>query len=407
MNIESIRKDFPLLTKPINGKKVCYFDNAATSLKPQSVIDAISDYYLHYSANPGRGEYDSAFQTYKKVEEARENIAKFLNAETEEVVFTSGTTMSINLIAQGYGLHQLTENDEILITEADHSANTLPWYHVAKITRAKLIIIPLEKEQRLTETILLKYINKKTKVLAFPEISNVYGIRNDVKALTAIAHTFNTVVVVDGAQAAPHLTVDLKDTQADFYVFSGHKMCGPTGIGIMVGNRKLLEKMEGPFFGGGMNIGYDKSMTITYAPIPQKFEAGTLHVAGVFGLNAAIHYLNNIGLKNIHQHEMALRAYAIKGLKALSNVVIYNEEADSAIITFNIKGVFSQDAATFLNTKGIALRSGQHCSRNIDPLLKEHGTLRWSAYFYNTFEEVDLFIDAVSKGGDYLDAYFE
>jgi cysteine desulfurase/selenocysteine lyase len=161
VDIESLRKDFPLLTKPINGKKVCYFDNAATSLKPQSVIDAISDYYLHYSANPGRGEYDSAFQTYKKVEEARENIAKFLNAESEEVVFTSGTTMSINLIAQGYGLHHLTENDEILITEADHSANTLPWYHVAKITRAKLIIIPLEKEQRLTETILLKYINKK------------------------------------------------------------------------------------------------------------------------------------------------------------------------------------------------------------------------------------------------------
>lgn len=407
VNIDLIRQDFPLLTNPKDGKKVCYFDNAATSLKPQSVIDAISDYYLHYSANPGRGEYDSAFETYQKVEQARKNIAKFLNAETEEVIFTSGTTMSINLIAQGFGLSQLTEGDEILITEADHSANTLPWYHVAKTTKAKLTIIPLEEEQRLTTKILSKYLNHKTRVLAFPEISNVYGIRNDVKSLTELAHKFNVVVVVDGAQAAPHLTVDLKDTNADFYVFSGHKMCGPTGIGIMVGKKKLLEQMQGPFFGGGMNIGYDKTMSIEYAPIPQKFEAGTLHVAGVFGLDAAIHYLKNIGLNAIHQHEMDLRAYAIKGLKKLKNVVIYNEVADSAIITFNIIGVFSQDAATFLNKKGIALRSGQHCSRNIDPLAKEHGTLRWSAYFYNTFEEVDWFVDAVSKGGDFLDAYFE
>ena len=406
MNIDLIRQDFPLLTNPKDGKKVCYFDNAATSLKPQSVIEAINDYYTHYSANPGRGEYDSAFETYQKVEEARKNIAEFFKAKTEEVIFTSGTTMSINLIALGYGLPTLKEGDEILITEADHSANTLPWYHVAKTTKATLKIIPLEKEQRLTESILLKYLNNKTKVLAFPEISNVYGIRNDVKALTKLAHAFDVVVIVDGAQAAPHMDVNIEDTNIDFYVCSGHKMCGPTGIGVMIGKRSLLEKMEGPFFGGGMNIGYDKQLQMEYAPIPQKFEAGTLHVAGVFGLSAAVDYLKNLGLANIHNHEMALRKYAVEQLKQLENVIIYNEEADSAIITFNIKGVFSQDAATFLNTKGIALRSGQHCSRNIDPLLKEHGTLRWSAYFYNTFEEVDIFVQAVSKGGNFLDAYF-
>jgi len=403
LNIELIRQDFPLLSK----QTLCYFDNAATTLKPNTVIESIVDYYSNYSANPGRGEYDLAFKTHERVERVRQQVATFIQADSSNIIFTSGTTMGVNLVAKGYGLSHLTEGDEILITEGDHAANTLPWYDVAKKTGAKVIIISLGDDQRLTVDVLKQYLNKKTKLLAFPEVSNVYGIRSDVKSLVNYAHQFGIMVLVDGAQAVPHHIVKMKDYDVDFYVFSAHKMCGPTGLGILYGKHEALLKMQSTIFGGGMNLSYDKQQHVDLSNIPYRFEAGTLPVASIFGLGAAIDYLSKIGLDAIHDHEMALRSYAIQHLKKLNNVILFNELSDSAIITFNIKDVFSQDAATYLNTKGIAVRSGQHCSRNLQDHLQAHGTLRWSAYFYNTFEEIDRFIEAVKHGGNYLDAYFE
>jgi cysteine desulfurase/selenocysteine lyase len=403
LNIDRIRQDFPMLTKQM----LCYFDNAATTFKPSSVIDAIVDYYSHYSANPGRGEYDIAFKTHQRVEHVRQQTATFIKADPSNIIFTSGTTMGINLVAQGFGLSYLKEDDEILITEGDHAANTLPWYEVAKRTGAKVTIMALGDDQRLTVDLLKKHFTTRTKILAFPEVSNVYGVRSDVKSLVAFAHQFAVIVLVDGAQAVPHHNVNMKDYDVDFYVFSAHKMCGPTGLGILYGKPEALTKMQPTVFGGGMNLTYNKQQKMDLSAIPYRFEAGTLPVASIFGLGAAIEYLTTLGLDKIHEHEMALRAYAMQRLKKLTNVILYNETSDSAIITFNIKDVFSQDAATYLNTKGIAVRSGQHCSRNLSEHLKTHGTLRWSAYFYNTMDEIDRFIEAVKDGGNYLDAYFE
>jgi cysteine desulfurase/selenocysteine lyase len=386
---------------------LAYFDNAATSLKPLPVIRAINHYYLDLPVNAGRGEYDLSFALEKEIDQARETVASFIHATPKEIVFTTGTTMGINMIAQSYAMNILTKDDEIIITESEHAANVLPWYQVAEKTGAKVIIIELDEEQRLTPTLLKPYLNSKTKIVSFADVSNVLGTKTDVQSIAALVHGVGGLVIVDGAQSVPHFPTNVSELGIDFLIFSGHKMLGPTGIGVLYGKYALLEKMKPFFTGGGMSLRYNKKQEVKYAPIPQIFEAGTLHWSGIIGLSAAIQYLQRVGFDFIHDQEMKLREHALAGLKKIAHIEVYNPKTESAIIAFNIKGVNPQDAATYFNSQGIAVRSGQHCARNMVEYLKTDGTVRWSAYFYNTLEEVDRFLKAAEDGRNFLDAYFQ
>lgn len=407
MTIEQIRRDFPIFKKEFKGKPFVYFDNAATSLKPVQVIDAINRYYYEMPVNAGRGEYDLAYQLEQEVDLSRQAVAEFIGAKEQEIVFTTGTTMGMNLIAQSYARHLLRKGDEIIITESEHAANVLPWYQIAEQNGAKVIILELDSNQRLTPELLKPHLNQRTKIVSFADVSNVLGTKTDVKQIVQLAHEIGAIVIVDGAQSVPHFPTDVVESDVDFLVFSGHKMLGPTGIGVLFGKLSLLEKMRPFFTGGGMSLRYNKSMEVKYAPIPQIFEAGTQHWAGIIGLKAAINYLQRIGFPWIHEQETRLKIHALKGLKSIEHVTVYNDQTDSAIISFNIQGVNPQDAATYLNSQGIAVRSGQHCARNMVEYLKTDGTIRWSGYFYNTIEEVDLFLTAVKNGRNFLDAYFQ
>jgi cysteine desulfurase / selenocysteine lyase len=407
MTINDIRRDFPILEKKFQGKTLAYFDNAATSLKPLPVIQAINHYYLDLPVNAGRGEYDLSFALEKEIDEARETVASFIHANPKEIVFTTGTTMGINMIAQSYAMNKLHEGDEIIITESEHAANVLPWYQVAEKIGAKIIILELDEEQRLTPALLKPYLSSKTKIVSFADISNVLGTKTDVQSISELVHAVGGLVIVDGAQSVPHFPTNVIELGVDFLVFSGHKMLGPTGIGVLYGKYALLETMKPFYTGGGMSLRYNKKQEVKYAPIPQIFEAGTLHWSGILGLSAAIKYLQNIGFDFIHDQETKLREHALAGLKKIQHVQVYNAKTEAAIIAFNIRGVNPQDAATYFNSQGIAVRSGQHCARNMVDLLKTDGTVRWSAYFYNTIEEVDRFLKAAEDGRNFLDAYFQ
>lgn len=405
-DVKKIRNDFPMLdNKVMQGHPLVYFDNAATTLRPYKVIDAISDYYKNCSANTHRGDYDLAHAADKAYDEARSKVAKFINAKFEEVVFTSGTSMSINLIAYGL-LNKISKDDEILLSEAEHASNLLPWFRVSEITGCKLSYIQLDNEGRLTLDNLKKALNPHVKVVALAHVSNVLGYKFDVKSFASLIHENNALFVLDGAQSVPHMKVDVKELDVDFLAFSAHKMCGPTGVGVMYGKYHLLDELEPFMTGGGMNSNFDMCGRIGYLKPPLKFEAGTQNIAGVIGFGAAIDYLNEIGMDNIENYERELHDYAISKLKDIDNIHIYNPNADSGIITFNVKDVFAQDAASLLNSKGIAVRSGQHCAKILLNKLGTYATIRASLYFYNTYEEVDRFIEACKKGGDFLDAYF-
>jgi cysteine desulfurase/selenocysteine lyase len=407
MTIQDIRRDFPILKKKFKGKTLAYFDNAATSLKPLPVIRAINHYYLDLPVNAGRGEYDLSFALEKEIDQAREKVASFIHATAKEIIFTTGTTMGINMIAQSYAMNVLKKGDEIIITESEHAANVLPWYQVVEKTGAKLIILDLDQEQRLTPTLLKPYLNSKTKIVSFADVSNVLGTKTDVQSISQMVHEVGGLVIVDGAQSVPHFPTNVSELGIDFLVFSGHKMLGPTGIGVLYGKYALLEKMKPFYTGGGMSLRYNKKQEVKYAPIPQIFEAGTQHWSGIIGLSAAISYLQRVGFDFIHAQESKLRQHALAGLKKIAHVQVYNDQTEAAIIAFNIKGVNPQDAATYFNSQGIAVRSGQHCARNLVEYLKTDGTVRWSAYFYNTIQEVDRFLKAAEDGRNFLDAYFQ
>ncbi len=408
MDINTIRQAFPMLKKPklMQGHPMIYFDNAATTFKPQRVLEAMDDYYSNYTANTGRGDYDLEHITDTKFAEARQMVADFIHADAREVVFTSGASMSINLIAYGYGQKYLTENDEILLTQAEHASNVLPWFKVREMTGCKINFVPLDHEGRLTPENLRKTISDKTKIVAVAHVTNVMGYHLDIKALAAVAHEFGAIIIVDGAQSVPHLPTDVKAWDIDFLSFSGHKMCGPTGIGVVYGKYELLEKTDPFMTGGGMSTKFDMCGDATFLKPPHKFEAGTQNIAGAIGLGEAIRFLNEIGMDNIARYERELRDYAIEKMKQLPNLDIYNETAESGIITFNVKNVFAQDAATYLNSKGICVRSGQHCAKILIDYLGVVATLRFSLYFYNTKEEIDIFVEALKTGGDFLDAFF-
>ncbi len=407
-DVYKIRKDFPMLSddKIEQGRKLVYFDNAATTFKPYSVIKASDEYYLNETANAHRGDYDLAYKVDTKVDEVRDKVAKFINAKKEEIVFTSGTSMSINLIAFGYGIKYLKEDDEILLTEAEHASNVLPWFKVKEVTGAKINYIPLDKDGRLTVANIKKAITKKTKIVAIAQITNVLAFKADIKEIAKVCHEYGALLMVDGAQSVPHMKVDVKDLDCDFLSFSGHKLCGPTGIGILYGKYDLLKKTDPFMSGGGNNARFDMCGNVAFLQPPEKFEAGTQNLAGIYGLGAAIDYLNNLGMDNIENYERELRKYAISKLKTLQNLIIYNENAEGSIITINVKDVFAQDEASFLNSKGICVRSGEHCAKILHEFLKTVATVRISFYFYNTKEEVDYLYETLKEGGNFLDAYF-
>ena len=407
-DVYEIRKQFPMLdgTKKMQGKPLVYLDNCSTTFKPRCVIDAIEKYYTDMTANSHRGDYDLLYNMDVAVSDARKTVARFINANENEVVFTAGDTMSLNLIAWGYARKVLKAEDEIILSEQEHASNVIPWYEIAKLTGAKVKFVEVTKDGDITPDNLRKVISNRTKIVALANVSNVIGYEIDIKELTKIAHEYGAVMVVDGAQSVPHIKVDFKDLDIDFLTFSAHKLCGPTGIGALVAKYNLLDYMDTFIAGGGMNISFDKGMNVEPLPAPAKFEAGTQNLAGILGFKAAVEFIESIGVDNIHKHDVELIEYAKEELRKSGKVIIYNEKARGGILTFNVKDIFAQDEATLLNSKGIAIRSGQHCAKMIDDLVGTKATCRMSTYLYTTKEEIDAFIDAVVNGGDILDAYF-
>lgn len=408
LDVKKIRLDFPMYRDAVKmqGKPLVWLDNASTTFKPDCVISAVTEYYSHHTANSHRGDYDLCYQMDQKIFEVRKKVASFINSKPEEVVFTAGTTSSINLVAFGYAAKYLTENDEILISEAEHASNVLPWFKVSEMTGCKIGYIPLDEDGRLTPENLSKAISSKTKIVAIAEVTNVLGYLAPIEELAKICHENGAIIVVDGAQSVPHHVTDVKKEDIDFLSFSGHKLCGPTGIGVLYGKYELLLKTDPFMSGGGMNAKFDMCGDVAFLEPPLRFEAGTQNLAGICGLGAAIDYIQSIGMDEISAHEKELKQYAVKKLKETGKVTVYNEKSEAGIVTFNIEGVFAQDAATFLNSRGIACRSGQHCAKILMDFLKTPATVRASFYFYTSKEDIDELVEAVKHGGDYLDAYF-
>lgn len=405
-DIKNIRSQFPMLNnKSMQGKPLVFLDNCSTTFKPQCVIDAIEKYYTDITSNSHRGDYDLCYNMDVQVEETRNMVAKFINCESKEVVFTSGTTDSLNLLASSYA-EKLNKDDVILISEAEHASNVLAWFKAAELSGATVKYIPLSEEGRITVDNFYKVISSKVKVVSIAQIGNVLGYLADIKTITKIAHEYGAIMVVDAAQSAPHIAIDFKDLDCDFLAFSAHKMCGPTGIGVLVGKYDILNSLNPSRLGGGMNAKFFKDGEIQYLDAPTKFEAGTLNLASIIGFKAAIEFIQSIGLDNIHKHEIELRDYALRKLSNYENIIIYNKTADSGIITFNIKDVFAQDEATLLNSHGIAIRSGQHCAKLLNEFLKTPATCRMSIYLYTSKEDIDAFVEAIINGGDILDAFF-
>ncbi len=408
LDVNKLRQDFPMFRNQIKmqGKPLIWLDNASTTFKPYCVEKAVDTYYEFETSNSHRGDYDLCANIDKKILDCRETVAHFLNAKTEEIVFTSGTTNSLNLVAFGYGVKYLTSEDEILLTEAEHASNVLPWYKVSEMTGAKIKFIPLDATGRLTPENLRKTITKNTKIVSVAMVTNVLGYVAPIKELAKICHDFGALLVCDGAQSVPHMKTDVQDLDCDFLAFSGHKLCGPTGIGALYGKFDLLKKMEPFMTGGGMNAKFDLCGDVAYLEPPLRFEAGTQNIEGILGLKAAIDYISSIGIENIEAHERELKQYAVAEIEKTNNAIIYNKESEAGIVTFNIKDVFAQDAATFLNSRGIACRSGQHCAKILNDFLKTVATVRASFYFYTSKEDVDALVDAIRHGKEFLDAYF-
>ena len=407
MDISKLHQDFPMLQQQMQGQSLIYFDNSATTFKPKSVIEAITKYLTDYTANASRGDYDLSYRVDQEYEGAREKVRTFINAaKNEEIVFTYGTTDGLNIIAFGYALQHLKQGDEILLSVEEHASNTLPWFEIVKETGAIIKYIPLDRNGRITLENVQKTISDKTKIISLAEISNVLGYQVPIKEITKLAHLYDIKVIVDGAQSVPHKKTDVIDSDVDFLVFSGHKMCGPTGVGVLYGKYHLLAETNPTRFGGGSNARYQQNGKVILKETPSKFEAGTMNIEGIIGLGAAIDYLSEIGMDTIYQHEVDLRSYCVKKMQELDNLTIYNADSEIGPISFNIKNVFSQDAASLFNSHGIAVRAGQHCAKILDNYLEVTTTIRASFYFYNTEAEIDKFIEVCKKGENFLDAFF-
>lgn len=386
------REDFPMLNQDI-----IYLDNGATTFKPQCVIDKMNEYYEKYSANAHRGDYSISYKVDVEYENARKTVAEFIGADTDEIVFTSGDTASLNYIATGFFDNLLEPGDEIIITNAEHASNVLPWFRLANKHDLKINYIPLDSNLHVTLENLKTVVTPKTKVIAIAEITNVVGDVRPIKEITDFAHENNIFVVVDGAQSVPHKSVNVKETGIDFLAFSGHKMCGPTGIGVLYAKRELLNNIEPLILGGGMNESFDNENEIYLKEIPHRLEAGTPNIAGAIGLGEAVKYLSNIGMDKIAIYEQKLKEYLTNKLKKIPYINIVNEEADSGIVAFNVEGIFSQDVAYYLNKYNICVRAGNHCAKILKKSIGVKNTVRVSLYFYNTYEELDALVELLSN----------
>ena len=400
----NFKDEFPILQE----RKISYLDSGATTQKPQCVIDAIESYYKECNANPHRGAYSLSIEATEKYESTREKIAKFINARNrEEIIFSKNATESLNLIAYSYGLDNLKKDDEVVLSIMEHHSNLVPWQYVTKKTNSKLEFMYINKDYELSKEEIESKITDKTKVVGITHVSNVLGTINNVKEIIKYAHKKGAVVIVAASQSIPHMKIDVQDLDADFLVFSGHKMFAPLGIGVLYGKKELLNKMT-PFLMGGDMIEYVYEQNTTFAPLPNKFEAGTQNVEGVIGLGAAIDYIEKIGYKEIQNVEEAITKYAVNELSKLDFLELYitpHLENHSSVISFNIKGVHPHDVASILDSNGVCVRSGNHCAQPLLRYLGMDSTCRASFSIYNTKEDVDNLVEALKKAYKMFEKY--
>lgn len=397
LEINKIRADFPILTQKVNGKPLVYFDNGATSQKPQVVIDAIAAYYQEINANIHRGVHTLSQLATNAYEESRIKIQNHINAKfAHEVLFTSGTTFGINLVAHGFAA-VLKPNDEVMVSALEHHSNIVPWQMLCQKTGAKLVVIPMNENGELILSEYDRLLSNKTKIVAVNHISNALGTINPIKYMINKAHEVGAAILIDGAQAVPHIKPNMQELDCDFYVFSGHKMCGPTGTGILYGKEAWLNKLP-PYLGGGEMIKEVTFEKTIYADLPHKFEAGTPNIAGGIVLGTAVDYMNSIGFENIQEQEKELLAYGTKKLLAIEGLKIFGTSKEkTSVISFNIDGIHPYDIGTIIDKLGIAVRTGHHCAQPIMNYFNIPGTIRASFSFYNTKEEIDIFVEAVRK----------
>ena len=392
-DVEKIRNDFPMIR---NHPDIIYFDSAATAYKPQAVIDAVMDFYNYRTVNVHRGDYPLSFEASKLYEDTRTVMKKFINARSEkEIVFTYGATSGLNIVAYSYGHENLKEGDVVLTSYLEHASDILPWFKACDKTGAKIEHVPLTEDGHLTVENFEKAMHAGVKVVALTFVSNVLGYEVPVKEICRIAHSYGAVVAIDGAQAVPHAIVDVQDLDVDFLAFSSHKMCGPSGAGVLYGKYELLEKMDSLLFGGGANARFDKEGNIILKEAPYKFEAGTPNIEGTIGMKAAAEYLMNIGMENIVAYDRELQRYFSEKMQQLDNIDYYNPKADVGLVTFNVKGIFAQDAAAYLAANNIDVRSGNHCAKILWNTIGATETLRASLYLYNTKAEIDRFVEVL------------
>ena len=402
-DVERIRKDFPILQRKINGKDLVYFDNAATSQTPQQVIDSIVDYYQNYNANIHRGVHSLSQEATDAYEQAREKIRRHFNAKkVHEIILTSGTTHAINLVAHGYA-SILKPGDEVIVSALEHHSNIVPWQMLCEKTGAIMKVIPMEFNGKLNMDEYEKLLNSKTKLVFVNHVSNALGTINPIEFIIEKAHAVNAKVLIDGAQAAPHIQADVQALDVDYYTVSAHKICGPTGVGILYGKESLLEMLP-PYQGGGEMIDQVSFEKTTYAGLPHKFEAGTPNIAGVIAFGAALDYMHSIGFEAIANYEHELLVYATHRLKEMDKVIIYGAEPaeKTAVLSFNLELIHAYDVGTILDKLGIAVRTGHHCAQPIMEYYKIPGTVRASFAFYNTKEEIDNFINALKRAQQML-----
>ena len=402
--MNNIKKDFPLL----ENENITYLDSGATTQKPIQVIKAVEEFYQKYNANPHRGAYSLSVEATEQYENTRTKIAKFINAKhREEIIFSKNATESLNLIAYSYGLDNLKKDDEVVISIMEHHSNLVPWQKITKQTGSKLNYMYINENYEITDEEIESKITDKTKIVGITHVSNVLGTINNVKEIIKYAHKKGAVVIVDASQSIPHMKIDVQDLDADFLVFSGHKMFAPLGIGVLYGKRELLNKMN-PFLMGGDMIEYVYEQKTTFAPLPNKFEAGTQNVEGVVGLGAAIDYINSIGYDKIQEHDREIVEYAREKLSKLDYLDIYmtpNAENHSAVISFNIKGVHPHDVASILDSENVCVRSGNHCAQPLMRFLDIDSTCRASFYIYNTKEDVDRLVAGIEKAYKMFEKY--
>ncbi|TCT19101.1 cysteine desulfurase/selenocysteine lyase [Melghiribacillus thermohalophilus] len=406
MDVKELKQLFPVLNQEVNGHPLVYLDSAATSQKPIPVLEKLDEYYRGYNSNVHRGVHTLGTRATDEYEGSREKVRKFINARsTKEVIFTRGTTTSINMIAYGYARHRLKEGDEIVITPMEHHSNIIPWQQAAKATGAELKYIPLQQDGTITLEDAKKMITENTKIVAITHVSNVLGTINPIKEISDIAHRKGAVVVVDGAQSTPHMKIDVRDLGCDFFTFSGHKMCGPTGVGVLYGKEKVLEEMEPVEFGGEM-IDFVEMYDSTWKELPWKFEGGTPIIAGAIGLGTAIDFLEDIGLDEISRHEKELTRYAMDQLKTIDGIQIYGPEERGGLVTFNLDEIHAHDVSTALDSEGIAIRAGHHCAQPLMRWLNVSSTARASFYLYNSEEDIDKLVVALRKTKEFFGDVF-